>query len=508
MTKIQETTIDKLAQDDKNFNKGTQFGEHLMDESISKFGLGRSILIDKNNRIIAGNKTAQKAGELGFERVVVVETDGNTMVAVKRTDIDLDSAQGRELALADNATSKANLAWDEETLKDVMAEYEEFIPEQWGVEGVEFDAKDDDDVDPDGLSNEEVKENNKSLDNDFIVPPLSIISTRDGRWNERAQRWKGIGVRSEVGRDSNLTYADSAQSPGYYKFKNALERQLGRKVSHEEAKEAMIASGKKMLAGTSIFDPALCEVLYTWFCPKGGTTIIDPFAGGSVRGIVASRLGYRYIGNDLRPEQIQANQKNADEIFSRIGEPLYRPTWTCGDSTNIKTILQEQGIHLDGGFDMIFSCPPYADLEVYSDNERDISNMSYDDFLQAYRNIIKETCSMLKDNRFAVFVVSEVRNKNSKKSFFRGFVQDTIQAFEDSGVYYYNHIILANQVASAATRCRKFMNSTRKITRVHQDVLVFYKGDIGAIGGIFGEVIPSDDAIIDLADWGSELEDM
>lgn len=157
---------------------------------------------------------------------------------------------------------------------------------------------------------------------------------------------------------------------------------------------------------------------------------------------------------------------------------------------------------------MIFSCPPYADLEVYSDNERDISNMSYDDFLQAYRNIIKETCSMLKDNRFAVFVVSEVRNKNSKKSFFRGFVQDTIQAFEDSGVYYYNHIILANQVASAATRCRKFMNSTRKITRVHQDVLVFYKGDIGAIGGIFGEVIPSDDAIIDLADWGSELEDM
>lgn len=143
MTKIQETTIDKLAQDDKNFNKGTQFGEHLMDESISKFGLGRSILIDKNNRIIAGNKTAQKAGELGFERVVVVETDGNTMVAVKRTDIDLDSAQGRELALADNATSKANLAWDEETLKDVMAEYEEFIPEQWGVEGVEFDAKDD-----------------------------------------------------------------------------------------------------------------------------------------------------------------------------------------------------------------------------------------------------------------------------------------------------------------------------------------------------------------------------
>lgn len=132
MAKIQETTIDKLAQDDKNFNKGTQFGEHLMDESISRFGLGRSILIDKNDRIIAGNKTAQKAGELGFEKVVVVETDGNTMVAVKRTDIDLDSAQGRELALADNATSKANLAWDEETLSQAIGEYN-MEPSTWGV---------------------------------------------------------------------------------------------------------------------------------------------------------------------------------------------------------------------------------------------------------------------------------------------------------------------------------------------------------------------------------------
>lgn len=130
--KIEETHIGQLRPDDKNFNKGTEYGEHLMDDSLRKFGLGRSILIDKNNRIIAGNKTAEKAGELGFDKVVVVETDGNTLVAVKRKDIDLDSSKGRELALADNATSKANISWDNEMIMQ-CAEQFDFDPEDWGV---------------------------------------------------------------------------------------------------------------------------------------------------------------------------------------------------------------------------------------------------------------------------------------------------------------------------------------------------------------------------------------
>lgn len=132
MSKIVETTIDKLHPDDQNFNKGTEYGEHLMEKSLRKFGLGRSILLDRNNRIIAGNKTAGKAVELGFEDVLVVETDGNTLVAVKRNDIDLDSAEGRELALADNATSEANLEWDNGLIAEVAQEFG-FIPEEWGV---------------------------------------------------------------------------------------------------------------------------------------------------------------------------------------------------------------------------------------------------------------------------------------------------------------------------------------------------------------------------------------
>ena len=127
-----EASIDSLIPDDKNFNKGTEFGEHLMDESLRKFGLGRSILIDKNNRIIAGNKTAEKAADIGFDNVIIVETNGNSLVAVKRTDIDLDSAKGRELALADNATSKANLSFDTDLIMQ-EAEKFDFAPEDWGI---------------------------------------------------------------------------------------------------------------------------------------------------------------------------------------------------------------------------------------------------------------------------------------------------------------------------------------------------------------------------------------
>lgn len=145
MAKVIETNIEQLVPDNKNFNKGTEFGQHLIEESLRKFGAGRSILIDKNNRIIAGNKTIENAANVGIDNVIVVETDGNQIVAVKRKDIDLDSAKGRELALADNATGKANLAWDEELIAQESAKWD-IEPEDWGVflgETNEDDAKDD-----------------------------------------------------------------------------------------------------------------------------------------------------------------------------------------------------------------------------------------------------------------------------------------------------------------------------------------------------------------------------
>lgn len=131
MTK--ETKINQLIPDDKNFNQGTQYGQHLIEESLRRFGAGRSVLLDKNNRIIAGNKTIENAAAIGMEDVIVVETTGNKIVAVKRTDIDLDTREGRELALADNATSAVNLRWDEDALAKAAEEYD-ISPKDWAVD--------------------------------------------------------------------------------------------------------------------------------------------------------------------------------------------------------------------------------------------------------------------------------------------------------------------------------------------------------------------------------------
>lgn len=121
--------IKDLLPDEANFNTGTEFGNSLIDKSLSKFGAGRSILIDKNNRIIAGNKTIENAAANGFDDVVIVETTGEQIVAVKRTDIDLNTKKGREMALADNATAKANISWDAQTLTEWDMPLQE-----WGID--------------------------------------------------------------------------------------------------------------------------------------------------------------------------------------------------------------------------------------------------------------------------------------------------------------------------------------------------------------------------------------
>lgn len=93
---IIETKIENLVPDDLNANKGTEYGQHLIENSLRKFGAGRSILIDRNNRIIAGNKTIENAANIGLDNVIVVETDGNQIVAVKRKDIDLSHPEEEE----------------------------------------------------------------------------------------------------------------------------------------------------------------------------------------------------------------------------------------------------------------------------------------------------------------------------------------------------------------------------------------------------------------------------
>ena len=124
--------IEELAQDAHNFNKGNEQGQQLMERSFKELGAGRSILLDRNGNIIAGNKSQQAAIAAGIKKVRVIETTGDELVAVKRTDVDIDSAEGRRLALADNATTQVNLVFDHKELEACMLECD-LDPNEWGV---------------------------------------------------------------------------------------------------------------------------------------------------------------------------------------------------------------------------------------------------------------------------------------------------------------------------------------------------------------------------------------
>lgn len=263
----------------------------------------------------------------------------------------------------------------------------------------------------------------------FIEPPFSVLDTKSGNWQRRKKLWASLGIKSEVGRESVVINMDT------------------------QKKENNSASY------VSIFDPALCEVLYKWFCVEGGE-ILDPFAGGSVRGIVANKLGYKYTGIDIRQEQINSNREQALDILNVDNQPQ----WYVGDSNQVLNGFNKK-------FDFVFSCPPYADLEVYSDLKGDISNMPYNEFMQSYESIIAKACNLLKTNGLACFVVGEVRNKQGN---YIGFVPDTIRAFEKCGMKFYNEAILLNAIASASMRANGNMK-TRKLVKVHQNILVFKK---------------------------------
>jgi hypothetical protein len=134
-SKVQQKKLSSLIHDDKNMNKHNQYGMHLLEKSVSELGLGRSILVDKNNRIIGGNGVAETAASLGLEDCIIVETTGDQLVVVKRTDVDIDSKMGRELALADNAVAHVNLDWDQEAVQELTEQWN-IKPEDWGVKSI------------------------------------------------------------------------------------------------------------------------------------------------------------------------------------------------------------------------------------------------------------------------------------------------------------------------------------------------------------------------------------
>jgi len=299
------------------------------------------------------------------------------------------------------------------------------------------------------VADSEIRRNNKTLAEKFLVPPFSVLDTRRGYWQERKQMWYSLGLQSELGRDTSLTY-------------------------DREGDEDFVGMAIDNRGGNiSVFDPVLSELMYKWFCPDSGT-ILDPFAGGSTRGVIARYLNYKYTGIELREEQIRANISQAEDIFVEN-----YPDWICGDSNKILDSI-------DSEYDFVFSCPPYYDLEVYSDLEGELSNHStYDGFLVEYKEIISKAVSRLKEDRFACFAVGDIRDGDGM---YRNFVSDTISAFLDAGMKLYNEMILVTPVGSLPIRINKQFQGYRKVGKTHQNILVFYKGNPKNIKNNFNEL--------------------
>jgi len=268
----------------------------------------------------------------------------------------------------------------------------------------------------------------------FVAPPFSILDTKQGYWSDRKKIWRElIGDNGESRQNTLVENPDCAMG--------AINN------------------------GVSLLDPVLSEIITKWFSPLK-SNIFDPFAGDTVFGYVSTYENHnKFIGIELREEQATLNNERTCE----------RATYICDDGRNVDKHIEK------GTQDLLFSCPPYYDLEVYSDLENDASNQeTYEEFFEIIDDAFTKSIKCLKDNRFAVIVVGDVRDKDG---FYYDYPGDIKRLFMREGMKLYNDIILSDAIGTAGMRANSFMRK-RKVVKVHQNVLVFYKGGI--------ETIPND----------------
>ena len=293
--------------------------------------------------------------------------------------------------------------------------------EEWGLDGFPFE--------------QEPKEEHNKLQDTFVVPPFSILDTKKGYWQERKKYWKSL-----IGDEG-------------------------------ESREGALAKGATNIMaatnnGVSLLDPVLAEIANKWFGLDNCNTF-DCFAGDSVFGYISDALGNTFTGIELRQEQTDLNNQRLKGSKSK---------YICDDGQNVLKHIKEDSQ------DLLFSCPPYFDLEVYSDLKNDASNQKeYKDFLQILDNAFTRALTCLKENRFAVIVVGDIRDK---KGFYYGFADDVKNIFIRNGAKLYNEMIIAESIGTLPQRVGRYMHN-RKVGKCHQNVLVFYKGNPKEIKNIY-----------------------
>jgi hypothetical protein len=467
-----ESILD-LTPDANNANKHSQRGMGMMQTSIEECGFGDSITADKHGNVISGNGRVETVADMQMLDPIVVTSDGTRPIIHQRTDLDLTTDErAKRLAILQNRVGETNLEWDAEALarlaaegvplddmfsgdelNKILSDYENAGKATDGAAGGVGDGE-----------NAAVAIVREKLTEKFLVPPFSVFDTRQGYWTSRAALWDALIGNVAATREGTLGF-NSLSGNDKYGF----------------------AASKSYADNVSQLDPVMCEVSYKWFMPEGGTRVLNPFGGEPVSAIVAAQMGFHYTGIELRDEQIEQTVMSAVRLG--LNE---RVEMISGDATQSAEILKDAQT-----YDLVFSSPPFYDLEVYSDRAEDLSNQgTYDDFMQGLSRAFQGAVGKLRNNAFAVINVTEIRDK---KGVYRGFVPDTIRMMENAGMSFYNDIILVNSVGTAALRAGRYMNS-RKVARVHQNVLVFYKGDTKDVQKHFNPIEVQTDVLQDVPD--------
>lgn len=310
--KTTRVPLDSLKEWEGNARRGVV---SAIKESMRVNGVFHPLDVQTSTRrIIAGNHRYKALQELHMEEPEDPRWGPDVDVIFH----DVNDKRALKMHLADNKTAD-DATWDTDEL---IAQLQQAVEDD-SLEGTGFAEDDLQDL-LDGLDEDLGEEmddrsgaqntaptNNGSLAVRFGVPPFTILDTRQGPWRNRATAWKSLGIQSEVGREGELAYHNPFNLyRNWMSVRNTIQEELGHKPTDEEVLAHPLAAQLTKInegGGTSIFDPVLCELLYRWFSSPGDS-VIDPWAGGSVRGIVAAALSRDYTGIDLRAEQVEANR--------------------------------------------------------------------------------------------------------------------------------------------------------------------------------------------------------
>lgn len=205
----------------------------------------------------------------------------------------------------------------------------------------------------------------------------------------------------------------------------------------------------------SVFNPHLAQMILSAYCNQN-SKIYDPFCGGGTRGYIATKMGHSYTGVEIREEEVErikTQMKEWDLYFDIINK--------------------DSSIYVPNDlYDFCFTCPPYYDLEVYSNLDGDLSNAkTYDDYLDRLKLVIGNVYSVLKKDSFAVFVVGNFRNRSGSLEHLNG---DLIRIAKECGFDLWDELIWCGASNVALTRCGKF-EKNRKSVRMHEYIIILKK---------------------------------